>query len=77
MNNYGFQLWCTSHREELVVPALRASLQNLDMEYVDMFLVHWPMAMPPSDEIFPKDESGEILYEDDRTDITETWRVCI
>ncbi len=39
------QLWCTSHRRNDVVPALKQSLQKLDLDYVDMFLIHWPMAM--------------------------------
>ncbi len=47
------------------------------MEYVDLFLVHCPMAMPPGDTDFPTDHNGELMFEDERTDITETWKVCI
>lgn len=68
------KLWCTSHRKELVVSALKKSLSALGLDYIDMFLIHWPMAMPPSEEIFPKNEEGEILFEDDHTDITDTWQ---
>ena len=33
--------------------------------------------LQPTEEIFPKDENGKIIYEDDKTDITETWKVHI
>ena len=46
------QLWCTSHRRDLVLPALRRSLTNLGMDYVDMFLIHFPVSMPVSLQLF-------------------------
>nr|CAB3484648.1 unnamed protein product [Digitaria exilis] len=61
------KLWCTQCHPELVLPALRESLhsekvaalidlfiyRNLQMEYVDLYLVHWPMAIKPSKPDFP------------------------
>ncbi|KAF8703257.1 hypothetical protein HU200_032048 [Digitaria exilis] len=47
------KLWCTQCHPELVLPSLRESLQNLQMEYVDLYLVHWPMAIKPSKPQFP------------------------
>jgi len=41
----GLQLWCNSHRREDVVPALRNSLAALHLDYVDMYLIHWPVAL--------------------------------
>ena len=41
-----FQLWSTSHKRQDVVPALKESLKSLGMDYVDLFLVHWPISMP-------------------------------
>ena len=43
-----FQLWCTSHKKEDVVPALKRSLVLLQMSYVDNFLMHYPVAMQVS-----------------------------
>ena len=39
-----FQLWNDKHRKEQVVPALKESLKNLGLEYVDLYLIHFPIA---------------------------------
>lgn len=39
------KLWCTHHRRDQVVPALKQSLDYLGLDYVDIFMIHWPMAM--------------------------------
>ncbi|CAL5031803.1 unnamed protein product [Urochloa decumbens] len=47
------KVWCTQCHPELVLPSLRESLRNLQMEYVDLYLVHWPMAIKPSKPHYP------------------------
>ncbi|GJN27473.1 hypothetical protein PR202_gb15501 [Eleusine coracana subsp. coracana] len=47
------KVWCTQCHPELVLPSLRESLLNLQLEYVDLYLVHWPMAVKPSKPHFP------------------------
>nr|QQO86708.1 chalcone reductase-like protein [Dahlia pinnata] len=37
------KLWCNSTERHLVLPALKKSLENLGMEYVDLYLIHWPL----------------------------------
>jgi hypothetical protein len=37
-----FQLWNTFHRPDLAVPACRKSLGLLGLEYLDLYLMHWP-----------------------------------
>nr|DAD30299.1 TPA_asm: hypothetical protein HUJ06_009150 [Nelumbo nucifera] len=37
------KLWCTDAHPNLVLPALKASLQKLGLDYVDLYLVHWPV----------------------------------
>lgn len=47
------KLWNNSHGRENVLPALRTTLANLRLEYLDLYLVHWPVAFR-HDVDFPK-----------------------
>ncbi|KAI0662455.1 Aldo/keto reductase [Cubamyces menziesii] len=48
-----------------VEEALDASLSKLGVEYVDLYLMHWPMAC---------DESGKTLQPDESPTFVETWK---
>ncbi|XP_024964350.1 D-galacturonate reductase-like [Cynara cardunculus var. scolymus] len=39
------KLWCNSAERHLVLPALKESLRNLGLEYVDLYLIHWPLKL--------------------------------
>lgn len=39
------KLWCNSADRHLVVPAIKQSLKNLGLEYVDLYLIHWPLKL--------------------------------
>ncbi|KAK7270676.1 hypothetical protein RJT34_25999 [Clitoria ternatea] len=41
------KLWATDAHHDLVLPALKTSLQKLGLEYVDLYLIHWPVRMKP------------------------------
>ncbi|KAF0929136.1 hypothetical protein E2562_016375 [Oryza meyeriana var. granulata] len=48
------KLWCSDGHADRVVPAARETLRNLGMEYVDLFLVHWPLSLtPPGKQKYP------------------------
>lgn len=36
------KLWNDKHDETDVIPACRQSLKNLQMDYLDLYLIHWP-----------------------------------
>ncbi|XP_019490585.1 PREDICTED: putative aldo-keto reductase family 1 member C8, partial [Hipposideros armiger] len=42
---YTTKLWATFLRPELVRPALERSLKKLQLDYVDLFIIHIPVAM--------------------------------
>lgn len=67
------KLWCTYHsRPE---EGLDKSLKSLGLDYVDLFLVHWPVAMNPkgNDDRFPKHPDGSRDLVLDWSHV-ETWR---
>ncbi|XP_069822435.1 aldo-keto reductase family 1 member C1-like [Dendropsophus ebraccatus] len=68
---YTGKLWCTFHTPDLVRPALEKSLMSLQLEYMDLFIIHSPVAFKPGDKIVPKDENGQIIFHD--TDLRDTW----
>nr|XP_045607792.1 aldo-keto reductase family 1 member B1-like [Procambarus clarkii] len=65
------KLWNTFHSKSLVIPSLKQSLTNLGLDYLDLYLIHWPMGYKEGGENFPADESGNTLYSD--VDYVETW----
>jgi len=66
------KLWNNSHAPADVEPALDASLKDLEMDYVDLFLMHWPSAFKSGDAMFPKDSSGKTEVGD--TSYVDTWK---
>ncbi|XP_039162091.1 non-functional NADPH-dependent codeinone reductase 2 isoform X2 [Eucalyptus grandis] len=43
------KLWCSDAHGDRVVPALRRSLKNLGLEYVDQYLLHFPVTLKPGE----------------------------
>ena len=66
------KLWNTNHRPERVKAALEASLRRLKLDYLDAYLVHTPYAFLPGDELDPRDENGQVIY-DAGISLIETW----
>jgi alcohol dehydrogenase (NADP+) len=67
------KLWNTNHRPERVGPAFEASLERLQLNYLDLYLIHTPFAFQPGDDQDPRDQNGNVLYDDGVT-LLDTWR---
>ncbi|KAG4388417.1 hypothetical protein AAZX31_09G153500 [Glycine max] len=37
--------WNTDARRDLIVPALKTTLKKLGTQYVDLYLIHWPVRL--------------------------------
>ena len=66
------KLWNTKHHPDDIENACRKSLEDLGLEYIDLYLMHWPTAFEQGDEFFPKDEEGNMKY-DLELHPTDTW----
>ena len=67
------KLWNSNHRPKRVEPAFEASLDRLRLEYLDLYLIHTPFAFQPGDEQDPRDQNGNVIYDDGVT-LFDTWR---
>lgn len=67
------KLWNSNHRPERVEPAFEASLNRLRLNYLDLYLIHTPFAFQPGDEQDPRDQNGNVIYDNGVT-LLDTWR---
>ncbi|XP_077981302.1 aldo-keto reductase family 1 member A1-A-like [Glandiceps talaboti] len=60
------KLWNTMHAAEDVKPACQQTLKDLGLEYMDLYLMHWPIALvnDKSGDIYPKKADGTLNYSD-------------
>jgi alcohol dehydrogenase (NADP+) len=65
------KLWNDSHAEGQVIPALQESLKKLKLNYLDLYLIHWPVAFRHGVD-FPK--KPEDYLTPDEAPIIETWK---
>lgn len=63
--------WNTYHSKERVLECCNLSLKKLRLEYLDLYLIHWPFGYQEGSEIFPRNDAGDMLFSD--VDYVETW----
>ncbi|KAJ5133091.1 Aldo/keto reductase subgroup [Penicillium atrosanguineum] len=72
------KLWNSQHRPEAVEASLDACLAELELDYLDLYLVHWPVAFQKGESYFPlvansTVEGGDVIIDDD-VSIVDTWK---
>jgi alcohol dehydrogenase (NADP+) len=67
------KLWNSNHRPERVEPAFEASLERLRLAYLDLYLIHTPFAFQPGDNQDPRDQNGNVIYDQGVT-LLDTWK---
>ena len=60
------------HHPEDVEPACRKTLADLGIDYIDLYLIHSPLAFARGDNPWPRNEDGTIKY-DTEIHPTTTW----
>src|ERR1700752_3830902 len=57
------KLWNNNQRPQRCKPACEASLKKLQLDYVDLYLIHTPFGFQPGDEQDPRDANGNVIYD--------------
>ena len=68
------KLWNTHHKENDVLPALKTSLNDLKLDYLDLYLIHWPVCIS-KDASFPMQPNDFIPVEE--IPLEETWKAMV
>lgn len=65
------KLWNNNHAPEHVEEALRNTLHDLRLDYLDLYLIHWPIALKHEVE-YPQKASDLLPLE--KCPLAETWK---
>ncbi|KAL2541384.1 NAD(P)-linked oxidoreductase superfamily protein [Abeliophyllum distichum] len=68
------KLWCSFAQRDQIVPACKMSLENLKLDYVDLYLIHWPVRL--SEMIQKTPVVKEIIHPLDVKGVWEGMEEC-
>lgn len=66
------KLWNTAHAGERVSAACRKTLSDLQLDYLDLYLVHWGVSFVHDEGLEPLDQNGVAKFSP--ISMQETWR---
>jgi aldehyde reductase len=66
------KIWNTFHSYKKDGEAIDTILKDLQIAYLDLCLIHWPMGYFEENGFFPKDKNDKLIYAD--TDYLDTWK---
>ncbi|KAI1278421.1 Aldo-keto reductase family 1 member A1 [Halotydeus destructor] len=64
--------WNTFHSFDQVALCLDKTLKDLQLDYVDLWLLHWPLGYQEGGDVFPQDEAGKFITTE--VDYLDTWK---
>nr|XP_039263843.1 aldo-keto reductase family 1 member B7-like isoform X1 [Styela clava] len=67
------KLWCQFNHPNDVREGFMQSLNNLQTDYLDAFLMHIPCAMPKTNDLTPVDEDGNYRHNNE-IHYVDTWK---
>ncbi|CAH8540815.1 unnamed protein product [Heterobilharzia americana] len=66
------KLWHTGHRPENVKKSCEVSLKNLRLDYLDLYLIHFPVSFQAGAADFPTDKDNNPAF--DVVPLEDTWK---
>jgi alcohol dehydrogenase (NADP+) len=64
------KLWNNAHNRDQVAKGLNQTLSDLQLEYLDLYLIHWPVSLK-EEVMFPEKGEDFLTYED--VPLSVTW----
>uniref|UniRef100_A0A2C9UFP1 NADP-dependent oxidoreductase domain-containing protein n=1 Tax=Manihot esculenta TaxID=3983 RepID=A0A2C9UFP1_MANES len=69
------KLWCSDAHHDCVLPALRKTLKNLKLDYLDLYLIHWPVSVKPGEYELPVKKNDLVPF--DAKSVWEAMEECL
>ncbi len=68
------KLWNNRHKKDVIQSSIEISLTNLNLDYLDLYLIHWPVALK-YEVNYP--QNGSEMVSLNEIPLSETWQEMI